>query len=399
MDFSSIIYSLGAIGIFPSRAFMPAFVTALILRFGPQISWLAGVGIIPKAPVHHWFTSTPCLVILGVLTVLELVATKDSDIRQFMDEIDHWLKAGVALLTTLGVVSATDAKTLQAIQQAGMGGTSLLAGAVALGTFMVADARRCLLNFLVEADHDDSLGLQHALAWLEDFWVLGILLLLFVFPLVALLLLGVAMVALESLRRLAKWREEREKIACPGCQTLIYPCARSCPECQQPNPAPCAVGFLGGSLVGVSADPATQAFRLLEKMRCPECAGRLPKVSAGHVCPACGFRVFADAAAVADYDRFVRARLPKTLLVVFLLGLVPLFGAVLGVLWYRTQVVSPYRRHVPGLRRWWLRILLKIAWFLLLAIQWIPLVGWLSLPAMAWMSHAAYRRAFLQGRH
>jgi cytochrome c-type biogenesis protein CcmH/NrfF len=275
----------------------------------------------------------------------------------------------------------------------------LLAGAVAVGTFFLADARRCLMNSLVEADHDDSLGIQHVLAWLEDFWVLGILLLLFVFPIVALVVLGMAMLALVMLRRLAEWREEREKIACPGCGTKIYPCARSCPECRQPNPVPCAVGFLGASQPGMPADPATQAFRLAEKMRCPECANRLPRAAAGHVCSACGHRALMDPETVAAYDRFVRARLPKTLWTVFLLGLIPLFGAVAGVLWYRTQIVSPYRRHVRGLRNLLLRLLLKIAWFLLLAIQWIPLVGWLSLPAMAWMSHTAYRKAFLRGRH
>ena len=399
MDFSSIIYALGAIGIFPSRAFMPAFVTALLLRLGPLVPHLAGVGLIPKAPVHHWFTSTPCLVILGVMTVLELVATKDSDIRQFLDEADHWIKTAMALLTTLGVVSLADAKTVQAIQQASVSGPPLLAGAAAVGTFMLADARRCLMNSLVEADHDDSLGIQHVLAWLEDFWVLGILLLLFVFPIVALVVLGMAMLALVVLRRLAEWREEREKIACSGCGARIYPCARSCPECRQPNPVSCAVGFLGASQPGKPADPATQAFRLAEKMRCPECATRLPRASAGHVCPACGFRVFADADSVDAYDRFVRARLPRTLVTVTLLGLIPLLGAVAGVIWYRIQIVSPYRRHVRGLHNLLLRLLLKIAWFLLLAIQWIPLVGWLSLPAMAWMSHTAYRRAFLRGRH
>ena len=36
-----LLWGLGSIGVFASRAFLPALVTAPLLRFGPQIPWLA----------------------------------------------------------------------------------------------------------------------------------------------------------------------------------------------------------------------------------------------------------------------------------------------------------------------------------------------------------------------
>ena len=45
MSLPLFLQGLGSIGIFASRAFLPAFVTALLLRFGPQVPWLAHAGL------------------------------------------------------------------------------------------------------------------------------------------------------------------------------------------------------------------------------------------------------------------------------------------------------------------------------------------------------------------
>jgi hypothetical protein len=52
------IHGVGSTGIFSSRAFLPAFATALLLRFGPQVPWLAHAGLLPHVRgVPTWFTS------------------------------------------------------------------------------------------------------------------------------------------------------------------------------------------------------------------------------------------------------------------------------------------------------------------------------------------------------
>ena len=68
MSLPLLIQGLGSIGVFASRAFLPAFATALLLRFGPQVPWLAQAGLLPHVrDVPTWFTSDTALVVLGLL--------------------------------------------------------------------------------------------------------------------------------------------------------------------------------------------------------------------------------------------------------------------------------------------------------------------------------------------
>ena len=67
MSLPLLIQGLGSIGIFSSRAFLPAFATALLLRFGPQVPWLAHAGLLQHVRgVPTWFTSDTSLIILGL---------------------------------------------------------------------------------------------------------------------------------------------------------------------------------------------------------------------------------------------------------------------------------------------------------------------------------------------
>ena len=74
MSLPLFLQGLGSVGVFASRAFLPAFVTALLLRFGPHAPWLAHAGLLPQVRgVPTWFTSDAALVVLGLLAALELV--------------------------------------------------------------------------------------------------------------------------------------------------------------------------------------------------------------------------------------------------------------------------------------------------------------------------------------
>jgi hypothetical protein len=67
------IQGLGSVGVFASRAFLPAFVTAVLLRYGPHARWLAHAELLSHIrDVPMWFTSDTALVILGVLAALEI---------------------------------------------------------------------------------------------------------------------------------------------------------------------------------------------------------------------------------------------------------------------------------------------------------------------------------------
>src|SRR4051794_15307770 len=113
MSLPLFLQGLGSIGVFASRAFLPAFVTALILRFGPHAPWLARAGLLPHVrDVPTWFTSDPSLVVLGILAVLELVAERIPEVHSVLDEVHDYLKTGMAILTYLGMLNATDRAAL-----------------------------------------------------------------------------------------------------------------------------------------------------------------------------------------------------------------------------------------------------------------------------------------------
>ena len=83
-----MIHALGAGGPFASRAFLPAFVVAMLLRFG--VGWVGGEGTqlelaaAVAAQSASWFTHDVTLWVLGVLSFLELAATKSQELRELL---------------------------------------------------------------------------------------------------------------------------------------------------------------------------------------------------------------------------------------------------------------------------------------------------------------------------
>src|SRR5918997_5991414 len=109
MNLAMIIQAVGSIGVFSGRAFLPAFSTALLLRFGPEIPWIAQTGFLEHVRgVPTWFTCDTTLIVLGVLSALELAAVRFPEARSVLDEIHQYLKAGMAALTYLGLVRVTN---------------------------------------------------------------------------------------------------------------------------------------------------------------------------------------------------------------------------------------------------------------------------------------------------
>src|SRR4051794_13738366 len=161
MSLPLLIQGLGSIGIFSSRAFVPAFATALLLRFGPHLAWLSRAGLLRNVVgVPTWFTSDACLIVLGLLSALELAAERIPEAKAFLDEVHGALKVVMASLTFLGVLGASDRAVVLGI--AGEAGPVdyLPAAAVGAGTFLANRARRWVVDPLSEADEDDDLGLQ-----------------------------------------------------------------------------------------------------------------------------------------------------------------------------------------------------------------------------------------------
>jgi hypothetical protein len=162
------------------------------------------------------------LVVLGLLAILELVAERFPEARVFLDEVHDHLKTGIAVLTYVGVLNATDhAAAQQVIEQAGLF-DYVPALAVGAGTYLASQARGAVMGPLVEADEDDDLGLQKLLRWVGDLWGgLGPVALI-IFPLLTIDVFGLALVPLVLIERRVEARGERAKVPCLNCDHSIH---------------------------------------------------------------------------------------------------------------------------------------------------------------------------------
>jgi hypothetical protein len=142
------------------------------------------------------------------------------------------------------------------------------------------------------------------------------------------------------------------------------------------------------------ADVRSLPFRLVAVKRCPACANRLVRRAVEQACPACGHRVMGDTRFAQGYVASIDRRVPLTLLVCSLLGLIPVLGVIPAVIYYRLSIVAPFRRYIPPGRGLLLRWGVRLAVVLLVALQWVPVAGALAVPVMAVVNYAAYRSSF-----
>ena len=394
MNITALVHGIGSIGLFSSRIFLPAFVTSVLLRFGPDVPLLHHFGVL-----HHlqhgqptWFTGNITLAVLGALSVLEIVGQKSPEIRRLLHEIDVYGKALMAGLTSLGVISSTDSHFVQQTFQHAGYMDAIPPLVAALGTWRVGRARQTVVVNLF--DHLDGTHLDRLISWLEEAWVIFGSFLLVLFPVLMLLLVGMATGILFMLRKRLEVREEQRKVACPHCGTMIYPCAMACPKCRTAVSRPAAVGFLGQSRLYPAENIANHPYRLVEKRRCPVCATRLAPRRPLEPCAACGEVSLADPRFARAYMDYIAGRVPIVLMVCFLMSLVPVLGLIVGTVYYRMELVLPFSQYLPMGRRFVLRWMIRLLFLVLVFVQIVPLLGGLVVPLMALLSFGLYRDSF-----
>jgi len=396
MNVVALLHALGSVGLFSSRVFLPALLTSLLLRFGPDVPMLHHLGLLSNLPHNQptWFTHNITLGVLAALSVIEILAQKNPEARHLLHEFDAYLKAALAALTSLGVINATDGRfAQQLVHQAGIFSDAILPLIAALGTWRVSRARRDVA--IAVFDHVQGTHLDHLLSWLEEAWVVFGAFLLVLFPLLMVLVIGIATAVLYGVRKRLDVLEDRRKAPCPNCGTPHYPSAIACPSCRQPLERPAAVGFLGQSKPFPTDDPANHPYRLIEKRRCRSCATRLAARRPFEPCAACGSS-FAEPRFVEAYAGYVARRLPVVLGICFLMSLVPVLGMIVGAVFYRMELVLPFSQYLPMGRRFLLRWFIRLMFFVLILFQVIPVLGAFVVPLMAFISFAAYRDSFLK---
>jgi hypothetical protein len=394
MNLALLIQAAGTIGVFTGRAFLPAFSTALLLRFGPEIPWIAQTGFLEHVRgVPTWFTRDTTLVVLGILSALELAAVRFPEARGVLDEVHQYLKAGMAALTYMGVLSVSDRAVVgQVFGEAGMA-ESLPALAVGAAVYFAGRVRAAVVGFWTEADEDDDLGVQGLGRWVEDLWSgLGPVALILL-PGATVAALGLAVALLFVMQRRAEARAEASNVPCGQCGGMISPCALACPHCGAEVEAPRAVGLLGRARKD-AADPRRLPFDLVAVKRCPVCASRLKSRAVNQTCPECGHQLMDDPHFARGYISHIDRRVPLVVAACVLLGLVPILGVIPAVIFYRLALVAPFRRYIPPVRNFVLRWTVRFIVVLLVAIQWMPVVGGFVVPLMAMITYGTYRREY-----
>ena len=398
MSLPSILYSLASIPMFAARPFLAAFFTAFLARFGHDIPWLRDSDVIHalhRAP--EWFQSNWTLFVLGVLALGEVLSAKHSEVRSLMQELDGWLKSGVALLVSLAVLDAKDAETIKAIQHQGVVFGSIGAIGVAVLTYGAAALRRGALWIVHEIDEHDHLGLQTLLSWTENAWTISGLLFLVVFPVVALVLSACTALALWQIRRWYLKREEQQKIPCRNCNTPIRPHALRCYSCGTPVAEPRDVGVFGQPKATPAPDLARHRFALEARKRCPSCASRLTARAVQQACTTCKTVTFASWSEFEAYLDELGSRLPRTLLVSFLLSAIPVVGVIPGVIYYNLSIVTGLRGYIPPVQGCLARVVVRIVSFFIIMLQPIPILGAFVVPIMCGCTYTIYRSS-LKGR-
>ncbi len=389
----------GLAGLFMVRGFIPAFVIAVVLRFGPEYGLNAEVasqlqeaaGSVGQAP--SWFTSNPALIVLGILAALEVGAPKDPDLRALLSTVESYIKPTMAGLTYFGVLNATDAGYLESTYMEAGFFSVLFAAGLIMATWIGSIIKGSFVSMITDLDPDDSLGLMRAVSFLGDAWVIVGAALVVLIPVLVAGLVLISFAVIAVFRKRAKKRDEASKRPCASCGELVYRCATNCQRCHGEQADVCDVNWIGGA-IDRPAHPRDHRFRLVAIGRCPKCATRWKRKDAAIGCPVCHAHPFADESFISEYDGFIRRRVPMTLVVCGLFGLIPILGFAIGIVVSKIRLDGPYRRYigrgVSMAARWMLRIVLLIAIF----VQLIPGPNALVVAGMALVSFVVYRGLF-----
>lgn len=419
---------------FAFRTFLPVLAIALIARFGVVslgTAWLTldfTIFILLLLSILEHFAPSVLYPIeafiksaAGFLVSQSLVTGDSAILLKYIESVflnlDHIGASGG--LTAFGMPYISSA--LSTFDQMGVGGalatfvatflSFIWAGIIALGVWWLTTIRRGLLDGIRELDEDDDLGLQKIINWTEEGWVIGGVVVTFVFPLVAIGMFLLTLLGLFLTKKYVEHQEQKRKVPCPTCNEPIHACAITCSACRHPNPSPLQANWFGQPKRNQPVtDLNLHRLQLVSRKRCPECATRLKEKSIQQTCPSCLTETFANPQQVSAFLTYLNQQLSRTLVICFFLGFIPILGLIPGVIYYRMSLIASLRGYVPRstgcLTRWGVRMMNLI----LIGFQAFPVVGAFVLPLMCltnfWIyqgivkgeSRKAFGRGYWRGR-
>ncbi len=375
-----------------SRAFMPLFIVCLLAGYPEICAWL-NIQPIVIPPTLQWLVSDEFLIIVGVLAVLECIADKSIEIKAFLDDVQKFIKAAVAVLITLTVLPPEAQQLAPDVQQAGLvshqGFVALCAGGL---TYYLASQRNRLCAWLREIDDEDNWSVRGFLSFLEDFWALIAIVLFFVVPVLAFLFAAVFFGLLLLVNAIINHRENKQRYPCPSCENAVLPTALRCPDCKgelTPNRRLSWSLFSGPD---AAADMAVtdevrsvHQQRLLSRNRCPACAERVKAtefIESG--CPQCEFAFDCrrDGLWFSEYYSAIMRRGWTLLLPVLLVSIIPAVGFSIAYVAIKVAIAGPLWVFLGGMQKFTIRWGLRLVLFILLIPSCIPGLSIIAVPLL-----------------
>jgi hypothetical protein len=271
---------------------------------------------------------------------------------------------------------------------------TVISGVMAVAVYLMSSLRSGLMELLILSDPDDDLSIRSLISWLEDLWTSFGVFLLVLYWVIILAILAIILGLLWVGRKYAEHKEESSKIPCSNCNELIYACATACPSCSTEVKDPKDVGFFGQTVDRPAQAGLEHTLRLVSKRRCPKCATRITERGLPQECPTCHNQILGDSNTQNAYFTKVRNRLPKVLGITFLMSLVPIIGIIPGVIYYRLQLIAPFRAYIPAGKGFLLKWLVRILFLVMISMQWVPGLGGFVVPLMAIISYGIYSSYF-----
>lgn len=393
-----IMQSFGAVPFLASRAFVTAFMIALLARFGTNLPELYDIPVIGSLLAQievmkgaSWFTHDITIFIFGILAFLETTSTKIPEFREMLNPFDAEIKAIVGILINIGILDTTKVEFIDHVLHSDFTFGQGWAIAVGVAVWGLAKMRNRVHAFFIETDPDDNLGIQKVISWAEDGWsVLGVIFLV-IFPVFAIILAGLTALFVFLLKLYIQSRIEKSKIPCPQCNENNYATALSCFSCKHTFDSPQKVGLMGSVSKNKATDRELHRRQLMSWKLCPECGTKLKEKKLRQNCMACGFEVFESEQALNKYLYSVKKKLPKTLGICTGLGFIPFLGLIAGIIYYKFSLIAGLQCYMPRSTGFFVRWLIRLINLILLVFQPVPVFGAFVLPLMCFINYSIYR--------
>jgi uncharacterized OB-fold protein len=343
MTVIQIVAALGMIPLFASRTFLPAFLTGVFLTYPNLFPGMDGVVPIEDGTM---LTKTWMLVTLGVLSLLEIWADKNTDVRSMMNNTLPYLKPASYMLVSLGLIDNSSAEILYQVQWAGFDPMWILFTFGMLATHWLASLRRDFIEFLEDIDEDDNLFIGKIISWMEDSMVLfGFVLLIWSGILMVVIYTGLIAIFVYIRKRQEK-KLEQQKIECNGCGKKNMPFALKCYNCSAPQPQVFSIGIFGQKKDSLITNVQKHQINLISHRKCPDCGNKLKSQQLFQKCEYCDTELFSSPS-IKTFTKTIDRRFYKIVGASFLLGFLPIVGFIISAVLANIYLFSPYRKFIP----------------------------------------------------